>query len=67
MIGCAENSQIYLRYFDVSLTLHLMNCSSFSTGAPDGHLLRVKIPDAVLIQFGLLRMSKVLLKTCRGL
>jgi len=28
-------------------------------GAPDGHLLRVTIPDAVLIQFDLLRMSKV--------
>jgi hypothetical protein len=37
--------------------------------APDGHLLRVTIPDAVLIQFDLLRMSKILLETCtcRGL
>jgi len=32
--------------------------------APDGHLLRVTIPDAVLIQFDLLRMSKILLETC---
>jgi len=30
---------------------------------PD-HLLRVTIPDAVLIQFDLLRMSKILLETC---
>jgi len=37
---------------------------SFSTCAPDGHLLRVTIPDAVLIQFELLRMSKLLLETC---
>jgi hypothetical protein len=39
------------------------------TGAPDGHLLRVAVPDAVLIQFDLLRMSKILLETCtcRGL
>jgi hypothetical protein len=28
---------------------------------------RVMIPDAVTIQFGLLRMSVVLLETCRGL
>ena len=29
-----------------------------------GHLQRVTIPDAVIIQFDLLRMSKVLLETC---
>jgi len=29
--------------------------------------MRVTIPDAVLIQFDLLRMSKILLETCRGL
>jgi len=28
------------------------------------HRLRVTIPDAVLIQFDLLRMSKILLETC---
>jgi hypothetical protein len=35
----------------------------------DGHLLRVTIPDAVLIQYDLLRMSKILLETytCIGL
>jgi len=43
-------------------------CSSFSTCAPDDHLLRVTIPDAVLIQFDLLRMSKMLeICTCGGL
>ena len=43
--------------------------SSFSTCAPDGQLLRVTIPDTVLIQFDLLKMSKILLETCtcRGL
>jgi hypothetical protein len=41
--------------------------SSLSTCAPDSHLLTVTIPDAVLIQFDLLRMSKILLETCRGL
>jgi len=40
-----------------------------STCALDNHLLRVTIPGAVLIQFDLLRMSKILLETCtcRGL
>src|SRR5215475_194740 len=37
---------------------------SFSTCAPDGHLLTVTIPDAVLIQSDLLKMSKILLETC---
>ena len=31
------------------------------TCTPDGHLLTVTIPDTVLIQFDLLRMSKILL------
>ena len=31
--------------------------SSLSTRAPDGHLLRVTIPDAASIQFDLLMMS----------
>ena len=33
----------------------------------DGHLHRVTIPDAVLIQFNLLMMSTTLLETCRRL
>ena len=33
----------------------------------DGHLQRVTIPDAVLLQFYLLMMSATLLETCRGL
>ena len=31
--------------------------SKWPSGAPDGHLLRVKIPDAASIQFNLLMMS----------
>jgi len=38
--------------------------SSFSTCALNGHLLTVTIPDAVLTQFNLLRMSKILHETC---
>ena len=30
---------------------------SLSTGAPDGHLLRMTIPDTTSIQFNLLMMS----------
>jgi hypothetical protein len=38
--------------------------SPLSTGILYGRLQRVKIPDAVIIQFVLLKMSKVLLETC---
>ena len=38
--------------------------SPLSTGILYGRLQRVTIPEAVIIQFVLLRMSKVLLKTC---
>ena len=41
--------------------------SPFSTGVLYGSLQRVTIPEAVIIQFVLLKMSIVLLKTCRGL
>jgi len=56
-------------YREVSSPVLRTKHSSFSTCAPEGHLLRVTLPDAVLIQFDLLRMSKILLKTCtcRGL
>ena len=34
-----------------------LQSSSLSTCAPDGHLLRVTVPDAASIQFNLLKMS----------
>jgi len=40
------------------------DCSPLSTGILYGRLQRVTIPDAVIIQFVLLMMSKVLLETC---
>jgi hypothetical protein len=46
-------------------TVH--RCSPLSTGALYSCLQRVTIPDAVTTQFNLLRMSIVLLETCRGL
>ena len=41
--------------------------SPLSTSLLYGHLQRVTIPDAAVIEFVLLRMSIVLLETCRGL
>jgi hypothetical protein len=43
------------------------DCSPLSTGLMYGHLQRVMLPDAAVIQFILLKMSIVLLETCRGL
>ena len=40
----------------------IVTVSKWPFGAPNGHLLTVTIPDAVLIQFDLLRMSKTLLE-----
>jgi len=37
------------------------------TGIPSSHLHRLIIPDDVLIQFDLLMMSAVTLKTCRDM
>jgi len=41
--------------------------SPLSTGILHGRLQRVTIPDAVIIQFVLLKMSIVLLEICRKL
>ena len=37
------------------------------TGGLNGRLKRVTIPDAVLIQFVLVKMSIIVLETCRGM
>jgi hypothetical protein len=37
------------------------------SGVPDGHLQRVTIPDAVLIQLDLLIIRTTVLETCRGI
>ena len=59
----------------IVLLQHLLSSLSHSvhwfTGQPVGALnsclRRVTTPDAVTIQFDLLKMSMVLLETCRGL
>ena len=45
----------------------IVTLCKWPSGAPDGHLKRVTIPDAVLIKFDLLMMSATLFETCRGL
>ena len=40
------------------------DCSPLSTGILYGRLQRVTIPEAVIIQFVLLTMNKVLFETC---
>ena len=43
------------------------DCNPLSTGVLYGRLQKVTIPDAVTIQFDLLKMSMVLFETCRVL
>jgi len=45
----------------------IVTLCKWTSGAPEGHLQTVTIPDAVLIKFYLLMMSTTLLETCRGL
>jgi hypothetical protein len=56
---------IIMGYREVSSPVLRTKHSSFSTCATEGHLLRVTIPDAVLIQFDLQKMCKILLETCK--
>jgi len=65
------DAQIFFKYIYYNpLHVHVSsNILLIVTCAPDGHLLILTIPDAVLIQFDLMMMSKLLLETCtcRGL
>ena len=51
----------------VNTTSDTVTLWKWLSGAPDSHLQRVTIPDAVLIKFDLLMMSTTLLETFRGL
>ena len=44
----------------------IVTLSKWPSGAPDGHLLRVTIPDAASIQFKPPDDEHVILETCRG-
>jgi len=46
--------------------VHRLRKNSFLTGAQDRHLQRVAISGAAYIQLDLLKMSSVLLETCKG-
>ena len=43
-----------------------LQSSLLSSGIPYSSLQRVTIPDAVIIQFVLLKMGMLMLETCRG-
>jgi hypothetical protein len=48
----------------------IINMPIFRMLSPDipyGHLQRVTIPDAVIIQFVLLKMGMLMIETCPGL
>jgi len=47
--------------------MYMLHYSPLSTCVLYNRLQRVTIPEAVIIQFFLLKMSKVLLETCWGL
>ena len=46
---------------------HLQEDKLLSSGIMYSRLQRVTIPDAVIIQFVLLKMGMLMLETCRGL
>jgi len=54
----------YRRYIDDILIIYDATRIPLSTGILYGCLQRVTIPEAVIIQFVLLKMSKALLETC---
>ena len=69
-----RRSNVLLQHLVLSLSVSSHSVHRFraessplSTGVLYSHLQRETIPDAVTIQFDLLRMSMVLLETCRGL
>ena len=72
-IKCSSlGGQIVLLQHLVSSLSHSVHrlradCSLLSTGALNGCLRRVTIPDDVTIQSDCLKISMVLLETCRGL
>ena len=68
------NAQILLFYNNMYVTLKSCtvcrmraDCSLLSSGILYSRLQRVTIPDAVIIQFVILKMGMLMLETCRGL
>jgi len=61
------SSQIFPAWIHVRMDIQIMDCSPLSTGILHARLQRVTIPEAIVIQFVLLKMKRVLLETCWGL
>ena len=61
-----HNNIYYIIILDMFRAIPCSPRSQLSTDALNSCLRRVTIPDAVTIQFDLLKMSMVLLETCRG-
>ena len=72
--GGLHRNRIYMQPLVASLSAgdcleHRLRKNSFLTGAQDSYLQRVTIPEAAYIynyDVGLLKMSRVMLETCRG-
>jgi len=73
---CSSSGGKFLLVQHLVLSLSVVDCSVYRliedsspllTCILNSHLKKVTIPDAVLIQFVLLRMSIIVLKTCTGM
>jgi len=64
-ISCSslEGQIVLIQYLVSSLSVSDRSVHK-CTCAPNGHLLKVTVPDAVLVQFDLLRIKKISLETC---
>ena len=66
-VRCSSSGGLILSVQHLVSSLSAGNCSVHRlAGAQDSHLRRVTTPDAAYIQLDLLKMSSVLLETCRG-
>jgi hypothetical protein len=68
---CFEHQRAHLQedtfyYHNIWYESRLL-CSLLSSGVLYSRLQRLTIPDAVIIQFVLLKMGTLMLETCRGL
>jgi len=65
---CFEQRRVHHQESNcINTATGMVTLCKWPSGAPDGHLQRMTIPDALLIQFDLLMVSTMLLKTCTGL
>ena len=57
----SSNVVLIMRSNFINTASGIVALCKWPSGAPDGHLQRVTIPDAILIQFDLLMMNRTLL------